>query len=85
MSTQKIVVRVEKTGDHKGHVFGVYATEVDRDGSLTIVERSGHATCSPDWYKNNTRPATILEEQAFTEWFEPRYGACILVKRRSAR
>lgn len=82
----KMIVRVEKYGARKGNVFGVYATETDANGNFPIVDRKdGHTSCQPDWYKNSTRPATILEEQEFTAWFEPNYNTCDLVKRRTAR
>lgn len=78
MSKPQIVVRVDKHGDHKGHVTGVYADISD----MQCVDRNGHSNYDDGWYRS-TRPATAEEEQEFTAWYEPNYGLCELVKRRN--
>lgn len=78
MSKPQILVRVEKHGENKGNVFGLYADKGEAQG---VDRKDGHFPFEESFFKA-TRPATAEEEQEFTAWYEPRYGLCDLVKRR---
>lgn len=75
----KIVVRVEKSGEYKGTVLGVYA---DKSLEQGVDRQDGHFMVKHEWVLKSTRPASAEEEATFCEWYEPRYGECELVKRR---
>lgn len=87
----KMIVRVEKSGEHKDNIIGVFAEAQHFSHPSTcmldmIDQREGWTHCDVDWYQNKTRPATAEEEATFCEWFEPRECECEceceLVKRR---
>lgn len=78
-SKPKIVVRVEKSGEGKGTVLGVYA---DKSRAQGVDRQDGHFMLDHEWFLKSTRPASAEEEATFCEWYEPNYGECELVKRR---
>lgn len=85
MSKPNMIVRVEKSGPFKGDIIGVFADDTERNGDFpAVVLHSEHMTIDPQWYKNNTRPATPEEEARFCAWYEPNYSQINLKKRRSA-
>lgn len=86
----KMIVRVEKSGEHKGNIIGVFAEAQHFRHPNTFMldmidQRDGWTHCDVEWYQSKTRPATAEEEATFCEWFEPRDGECELVKRRSVK
>lgn len=83
----RTIVRVEKSGENKGTVLGVFDEVEDRSGMITMIDlgSSEHVQCMPEWYLRKTRPATPEEEARFCEWYEPKYGSIELVKRRTPK
>lgn len=85
-----MIVRVEKYGEHKGNIIGVFADaqhfQHPSTFNLDMIDmREGWAHCHVEWYQNKTRPASAEEEATFCAWYEPREGEVNLVKRRSVK
>jgi hypothetical protein len=58
----RVIFRTDKAGDFKGDVTAIFPDFPERCNDATCYSHVGqHGTCSREWYRNHTRPATPEE------------------------